>query len=159
LSSLAFPNPMPIRVQERTEVFSGERIFRGGIENMRERAETNNWRPRAAAEITRHVVCYRLTTDPQCVLADSFASLSGTGNSRLSGPASGGTRHHRRYPSLVGARRLHSKVGPENSRDRRTTRGSGISRRKIIRRRPGILPRLPELSRDASATATTKLYS
>ncbi len=32
LPSRAFPNPTPIRVQARTEVFSGERIFRGGIE-------------------------------------------------------------------------------------------------------------------------------
>jgi len=32
LPSRAFPNPTPIRVRARTEVFSGERIFRGGIE-------------------------------------------------------------------------------------------------------------------------------
>ena len=32
MPSRAFPNPTPIRVRARTEVFSGERIFRGGIE-------------------------------------------------------------------------------------------------------------------------------
>src|SRR5439155_22543564 len=88
-----------------------------------------------------------------------FASVTGTVNSRLSGPASGGTRHHRRYPSLVDARRLRPKVGPENCRDRRATRRTRFSRTKPICERQRILPRLPELSRDASATATTKFYA
>ena len=35
LSLRAFPNPTPIRVSARTQLFSGERIFRGGIETRR----------------------------------------------------------------------------------------------------------------------------
>src|SRR5881397_3776223 len=93
----------------------------------------NNSRPRAATEITGYVDCYTWTTDPKCVLANPFASISGAGNSRLSGPAPGGTRHHRRYPSLVGARRLHSKVGPENCRDRRATRRTRFSNKANLR--------------------------
>ena len=140
--------------------FSSEQIFRGGIEtrgSSRERAETNNSRPHAATEITRYVDCYMWTTDPKCVLADPFASVSSAGNSRLSGQASGCTGHDRRHSSLVGARRLHSKVGAENCRDRRATRRTRFSRRKAICGWQRILPRLPELSRDASASAIIKL--
>ena len=93
------------------------------------------------------------TTDPKCVLAYPFAYISGAGNSRLSGPASGGTRHHRRYPSLVGARRLHSKVGPKNCRDRRATRRTRFSRRKTIFGRENILPHHSTLFLHASAIA------
>jgi hypothetical protein len=32
LPSRGFPNPTPIRIRARTDVFSGERFFRGGIE-------------------------------------------------------------------------------------------------------------------------------
>jgi hypothetical protein len=157
LSSPAFPNPMPIRFQARTDrsrasAFSEEEL-------QHERAETNNSRPRAATEIRRYVDCYTWDDSRQCVLADSFASISRAGNSRLSGPASGGTRHHRRYPSLVGAGRLHSKVGAENRRDRRATRRTRFSRTKPICGRQNILPHLSALSLHSSATATTRLYS
>ena len=159
LPSRAFLNPTLIRVRARTEMFSGERIFRGGIET-REGEPKRTIRVRTQQrklQGTSIATSGRLTSLMRAYRP--FAPISGTRNSRLSGQASGRTRHHRRHPSLVGARRLHSEVGPENCRDRRATRRTRFSRRKIIRRRPGILPRLPELSRDASATATAKLYS
>lgn len=65
LPSRGFPNATPIRVRARTEVFSGERFFRGGIETRGARAAHNSC-PRAEAEISRYVDCYIGRLTPMC---------------------------------------------------------------------------------------------
>jgi len=146
-------------VGPRTETFSDESIFRGEIETRASRR--------------RHIVRLRvqqrklpgtaiadgeMQTVPKCVFARSTTSISGTRNSRLSGQEAGCTGHDRGHSSLVGTRRLHSELGAKNCGDRRRTRQTRFPRKKAISRQ-NILPRLLALSRDASATAATKLYS
>ena len=63
LSSLAFSNPMPIRVRARTKIFSGERIFRGGIETRGSAGGTQFVFACAAAEITGTSIATQRTTD------------------------------------------------------------------------------------------------
>jgi hypothetical protein len=157
LSSPAFPNPMPIRFQARTDrsrasAFSEEEL-------QHERAETNNSRPRAATEIRRYVDCYTWDDSSRMCAKQSATSISGVRNSGLSGQPSGGTRHAGRHPSLVGARLLRQEMGAKNCGGRRATRRTRFSRTKPICGRQNILPHLSALSLHSSATATTRLYS
>jgi hypothetical protein len=156
LSSRALSNPIPSAFWAPTESCLSERIFRGGIEA---RHSCTIHVARATAETTGTSIATKgRLTSPMCAQRD-FASTSGARNSRLSCQASGCAGYHRRHPSLVGARRMRQKMGADNCRDRRATRRTRFSRTKAICGWQNILPRLPALSREASATATTKLYS
>ena len=86
-------------------------------------------------------------------------SISGVGNSGLSGQASGGAGYARRNSSLVGARLLRQEMGAKNCRDHRETRRTRFPRRKAVSRWPDILPRLSAISLHAAATVDTTLYS
>ena len=157
---LAFWNSIPIRVRVRREIFSGERIFRGGIETRASGGAAQFVLALQQRKLqARRLLTGGMTDSPQMRAYRPFASISGARNSRLSGQTSGCGGHHRRHPSLVGARRLRPKMGAENCEDRRATRRTRFSRTKAICGWQRILPHLPAISRDASATATTKLYS
>jgi hypothetical protein len=147
---------MPNARLGRTEIFSGEPILRGEIETRECAAGTQFVLAPGAAETTgTSIATQGRLTSPMCVCR-TFATISGARNSRLSGQASGRSRHHRRHPSLVGARRLRPKMGAENCEGRRATRRTRLHRGKAILGRQSILPHFPALSRGASATATDR---
>ena len=145
-------------VGARNKFLQGESIFRGEVENRGGRRRTIRIRTRKPKFLGTSIATKgRLTSLMRAYRP--HASIASTRNSRISGQASGRSRHHGRHPSLVGARRLRPKMGAENCRDHRATRRTRFSRTKAICGWQRLLPRLPALSGDASATATTKLYA
>jgi hypothetical protein len=157
LSSLAFSNSMPIRGWARTGTLSDRSIFRGEIETRASRRRhTIRVRTRKPKFLgTSFATKGRLTSLMRAYRP--FASLSSARNSRLSGQASGCTGHHRRHPSLVGARRVHSKVGAQNSRDRRATRATRLLGAKALPRGQYFLLRLAAIPSDDSTTLVVPL--
>jgi hypothetical protein len=138
--------------------FSDERILQGELKLTGAAGRDNSFLRANERKFPRHAGCYsnwRLSMRA----CRPFASISGARNSRLPSNVSRCTGHDRRHPSLVGPRRLCPKMGAENCSDRRATRRTRFSRTKAICGWQRTLPRLPALSRDASSTGATKLYT